>query len=288
MSHRRVIRRLPSVTLVIALGLAAYLVFVLSPLAKRADSLDKPLAAAWERLAASNRSGAAARGVDLDNGPARFKLWQDWGHDLEIAAKLASARVRMPADIAARVDGAFQLVDFQNDRSLRIEQITALAKAGGVALEPPATVGFPDYTDNMPSPGLLWARLHLAHQLMLTAIQCKLTSVRSLAQVPGISHRSADPRAPVLHELPMKVELVGSMDSAYRFLAALPLLPADLKELGLPDGLTNKPAFFLGSLMVRKGVPERPQEVVFEATVSGFMRAQAAVDAAGGASTRPE
>ena len=69
----------------------------------------------------------------------------------------------------------------------------------------------------------------------------------------------------------MRIELVGSAESATRFLKGLPLRGSQLKETGLSGAVTNKPVFFVDRLLVRKHAPDRPGDVQLEARVCSFV-----------------
>jgi hypothetical protein len=245
--------------------LAAYLVAVLQPLRHRAAARDKELVALWGRLAATNSVHPVAAGLSLDQLEARLRGLRPAGTNLEVVARLARARIELPREVDEQMRQPFQLIDYQNERLRWITLLSRRAKEQGVSLEAPATDGLPEYLADMDRPTLLWPRLHMAGQLLLSAIHAKTTAVRALAQMPLTDHGSG------LRELPMRLEVVGSMETLSRLLVALPSRGAELKVAGLAEVLTNKPAFFVDQLLLRKNSPERPQEVQMELTVSGFV-----------------
>jgi hypothetical protein len=66
--------------------------------------------------------------------------------------------------------------------------------------------------------------------------------------------------------------MVGPMNALMRFLVSLPLRPPELKAVGL-EALTNKPALFVGRILLRKHAPDRPNDVHLEMTLSGMVSA---------------
>ena len=71
----------------------------------------------------------------------------------------------------------------------------------------------------------------------------------------------------------MRLEVTGGMEPLARFLTSLPLQGAELERTALAGVLTNKPAFFIGQVLVRKAPPDRPHDARIELVVSGFVPA---------------
>jgi hypothetical protein len=263
---------LPSISLLLGFALAAYYVAVFRPLCQRSAALDQPLIATWNRFAATNDLSPVVRGLNLDNHDQRLRQLQGQARSLEAASALVQQRIVWPEAVQAKLAAPWQLIDFQDERYQRIQALAALARDRKLALEAGATNGFPEYAADMALPTLLWPRLHMADQLLLTAVHCQVRSLRNLQQLPTESHRYARREQVFLMELPMRLELTGSMDAVTRFLAALPLATTnELRTVGVSAALTNKPPFFLGQLLVRKSTPEQPHEVQLEAVVSTFL-----------------
>jgi len=263
-------RRLPAITFWLAVALAVYYFAVFQPLSRRAAGRDKELTNTWQKFIAAAQAGPATAGLNLTNCEELLRQLQADATNLATAERLVQSRIGLPAEVRAKMSGAFWLIDFQNERFQRAAQLAQLAKEKGVALEPGVTNGLPEYLADMPNPALLWPRLYLADQLLLTAIHCKVGALRSLNQLPSISHRAAA-QSLYLEELPMRLDLTGPMDSVGRFLGSLPLLATELAGAGLGPGLTNKPALFINHVLLRKYAPDRPHDVQLELTVCGFV-----------------
>ncbi len=265
---------MPSASLVAVLLLGVYYLTVFQPLARRARLADKPVVAEWDRFVSSNRTSLACAGVPVDDYANRLQQLHLAATNLATAEQLVRRRIQLPPPVKAAMSGAFYLIDLQNERQRLTEQMLSLAKQRGVAVEAAAPRGLAvdaDYSVDMPNPALLWARLHFSNQLLLTAIECKVTGLRALTQLPDLNYRSAVDGTPFLEELPMRLELSGPTEAVNRFLTALPLPVPALGTVGLGATLTNKPVFFLHQVLIRKFAPDHPNDVLVEANVSGFV-----------------
>lgn len=270
MPSRILPKRLPSVILVAAVAVAGYYLLAFKPLSAKVRAAERPLVIAWEKLVAANQTNPACAGLDLDNFTDRLQDLRASATNLETAGRLAQNRIALEPRVLRQMADSFQLLEFQDERLQRVQQLGRLAGEKGVALEPGATNGLPEYSGDAPEPSLFWARLHLSHQLLLTAIHSKVGTLRSLTQLPPVSHSTRSDAAVFLEELPMRLELTGPMDAVTRFLISLPLKGAELKPLGIAEVMTNKPAFFIDQLLIRKLAPDKPEHVQVELTVVGF------------------
>lgn len=265
------IKWLPSATLVVALALGAYYRFAYHPLVRSVIAQDKELTVLWDRLVSSNRQVRACQGLTVDNHLQRVADLEASLSSLEAAHKLVQRRIEIDATTRGKMALAWQLIDFQIERLQQAGLLLRLAKEHGVALEPAALAGLPEHSVDLPEPRLLWPRLEMATQLLLVAIQSKVASVRSLTQLPANTYPGPGPNSPPVEEIVMRIELVGPTDSATRFLKNLPLQGEQLRAVGLSGPVTNKPAFFLDRVLVRKHAPDRPGEVHLEARVCSFV-----------------
>jgi len=264
------VNRLPAASAVVAVLLALYYASILRPLSRRVTELDAPLTNLWHRFTLTNRTFDACAGLDLTNASLRVDELRGALAQLQSAQDLARARLGLPPDINARLAEPFQLIDFQNDRSRLAAALLRLANEKGVACQPAAASGLPEYSVDLVDPRLLWPRLHLAHQLLLTAVHCQVAGLESLTQLPPASHRS-NGGGGLIEELPMRLEVSGSADAVARLVTSLPLRGDELNTVGLAAALTNKPAFFARQILARKHSPERPGDVRLEIDVSGLV-----------------
>jgi hypothetical protein len=271
MSSSRLNSRLPSALVLLGLLAGAYYLFGFQRLTREVAALDRPLMQVWDRYLATNAVSRAA-GLRLDDGEFSLRRLRAAAGALDAAGRQVNARLELPADIRDKMRELFQLLDFQDERHQRVTQLARLAGEKGVALEVGATNGFPEYAIDMPQPTLLWPRLYIAQQLLFAAVHAKVGALRNLSQLSTVSHRATADDTVFLQELPMRLELVGSMEAVNRFLVSLPLRGAELKAVGLADALTNKPALFIDQVLLRKHSAERPHDVLLDLTVAGFVR----------------
>lgn len=264
-------RPIPSVVLLLGLLLGAVYLAAYRPMVRTSAERSKPLTNLWHQLMSATATNPACAGLTLENHAARLQQLRDLSADLEQTRRLVRSRIEPSPDIRARMSEPFLLIDFQNERLRLAEQLFRQAKEKGVECGPGATNGLPAYSVDLAEPALLWPRLQMASQILLAAIECKLTSVRALEQLPSVGHFGYGPGRPYLEETPMRVEITGGHAAISRFLACLPLRGDELQALGLGGQLTNKPALFIGRVLARKSAPDRPEELVAELRLSSFV-----------------
>lgn len=251
-----------------ALICAVYYAAVFRPLTRRTEALDRPLADLARERVASNQQPATA-GCNLAQLTENLRRAQSSAAALEKVRRQISARVELEPDIRTRLRDPFQLVDFQNERQNRIEQLGRLAKQLQVSLEPRVFAGFPEHHAEL-QPAMLWPQLAITCHLLATAIQCKVGTVRSLALLPLAANPSAGDTNG-LAAIPVRIELIGSMTAISRFLLSLPLRAGEIQGQGLPEIVPAKPALFIDHLIARKQSPEKPDDVLLDLQVSGFV-----------------
>jgi hypothetical protein len=144
-----------------------------------------------------------------------------------------------------------------------------MARQQKVALAPPVLANFPEYTAEQRQPALLWAQLAVLHHLLAAAIHCNIPGIQSMELLPMETHRPGGASS-TLHQIPVQLELTGPMPAAARFLLSLPLRADEIKQIGLPETLPSKPAFFLDEIMLRKSSAEKADEVHLSLKISGF------------------
>ncbi|MBM3879799.1 MAG: hypothetical protein FJ387_08780 [Verrucomicrobia bacterium] len=261
----------PSAILLLTLLLAAFYVAVFRPLRSRAATLDAPLQALWQEYLATNRACAACVGLGPEFLGERRAQLTAAATNLAATVQWARGRMALPDPIRDVMDEPFRLIEFLNERQNLGEQLGRLAKQKGVTLAPGALGGLPEYSIDLPEPALLWPRLYMATQLLLTAIHCQVGTVSALTQLPAETHRSAAGGVGFLEAMPMRLELVGPAEALHRFLMSLPGRGPELAGVALDQVLTNKPAFYFEQFLLRKSAPTRPQEGQLEVTVRGFV-----------------
>jgi hypothetical protein len=253
----------------LAVALAALYLFVFLPLGRKAASLDEPLNQSWRRLA--NALGQT-NATQLDFVAITNQLRETRAALVvfDQAREQARARVQLDAELRARLSEPFQLVDYNFESGRKMDELSRLARAQKVALEPGVFAGFPDQRADMFEPALLWAELRFLDCLLTTAINAKVATIHSVeAALPSGQPASNGPGS--FAELPVQIELTGTAANVGRFLQTLPLREAEIRAASLPESPTNKPALFIDRITLRKQSPEKPDEVRLALRAVGFV-----------------
>jgi hypothetical protein len=257
---------------VAGLALAAYYLFVFLPLGRRAESLDVPLQKAWEKLASSLDAGQTnATSIDFLRITNQINETRQALGVLENAKKQATARLQLDPAVRARMDGPFQLFEYQNERSKLLDELSGLAKQQQVTLEPAVLAGFPEHTADVRQPALLWPALAAIDGLLRTAFQCKITTIHSLEAPLALTNAAPTNASERLAEIPLEIEFTASATNTARFLQCLPLRAEETRAAGLPEAPADKPVMFVDRLVVRKQSPDKPDEVRVSLRAVGFV-----------------
>jgi len=255
---------------ILGVALAGYYLFVLQPLARRANSLDAPLQKAWQNLSLSlDQTNASA--IDFLNitnqlGETRQALLM-----LENAKKQAAARLQLGPAVRARMHGDFQLVDYENERSRQLDELGNLAKQRQAVVDPAVFAGFPEHTAGVKQPSLLWASLSLTESLLRTALQCKVAAIQSLEVPPVLTNAPPTNGTDRLVEIPVQIEFSGSAASVAMLVQSLPLRADEIRVAGLPEASADKPALFVDRLIMQKQSPDKTNEVHVWLRAVGFV-----------------
>lgn len=259
-----------ALTLLLLLVLATLFFGWLRPMVQQSVTLNESLTNVWHHVLLTNRIFVACAGVTPDNVEARREAMNRTQDEIGDARKLIDARIALPTNVIERLASVWQLHDYQNEVQIAADQVSAAARAAQVTFAPGVTNGLPQYAAEMGNPRLLWPRLFLSTQVLLTAVQCQVSEVRALRQLP--SPENPDPgQAAAYVELPVHLEVTGPVDSLVRFLACLPLRGEAFGAVGLPAVLTNKPSLFVNRILARKTAPDAPEFVNLELGISGFV-----------------
>lgn len=252
-------------------ALAGYCLLVYLPLQERGDALDEPLRRARKQLVALNVENPFVGGLDPENISDTLARMDKDLELLKRSEKVILARVELDAPTRSKMRAAFQLIDYQNERQMRIEELGAAAKKQGVAIDPAAIAGFPEFVAERPEPGLLWAQLNLVNHLVNLAVQAKVTSVQSLASPIPEPMRLSEGGGVFVDVVPIRLEVAGSADALSRFLRVIPLRTEEAKAFGLPEPLPAKPALFIERIVFRKIAPEKTDQGLLELHVRGYV-----------------
>jgi hypothetical protein len=254
----------------VGLALAAYYLFVMLPLAHKAESLDGPLKKAWQNLSFS-LDQTNANAIDFLNITNQLSETHQALLILENAKQQAAARLQLGPAVRARMQRGFQLVDYENERSRQADELGNLAKQRQAAVDPAVFAGFPEHTASVKQPALLWASLSLTEALLRTALQCKVAAIQSLEVPPVLTNSPPANGSERLVEIPLQVEFTGSAASVAMLLQSLPLRADEIRALGLPEAAADKPTLFVDRLIIQKQTPEKTDEVHVWLRAVGFV-----------------
>jgi hypothetical protein len=252
------------------LVLAAYYLFVLLPLSRHARSLDAPLQKAWHTLAtALDQTNATS--IDFSTITNQLSETRQSLLILENAKQQGTARLQLGQTVRARMQGEFQLVDYENERSRELDELSNLAKQQQATVEPAVFAGFPDHTADIKQPSLLWAALALTESLIRTALQCKVSAIQSLEVPPVLTNAPPSNATERLAEIPLQVELTGSAASVAMLIQSLPLRANEIHAAGLPEAPADKPPLFVDRIVLQKQSPDKADEVHVFLRAVGFV-----------------
>jgi hypothetical protein len=252
------------------LALAAYYVFVFMPLGRKAHNLDAPLEKEWRTLSASLEQTNSLT-IDFLHITNQLAETRQALTILENARQKAAPRLDPGPVVRARMNAAFELVDYENERSKEVDDLTRLAKQKEVTIEPAVYFGFPEHTAEIRQPRLLWPALAMADGFMRTAIQCKVAAIHSLAVPLAMTNFPAANGTERLAEIFLQVEFTGPVPSVGKVLQSLPLRGEELRGAGLVEAAPDKPALFIDRLIIKKQTPEKPDEVRVWMRLVGFV-----------------
>jgi hypothetical protein len=243
------------------LALAAYYLLVLLPLGQKAEKVEAPLQKAWQRLAVSLGQATNAASIDFLLITNQYRETRQALAALEAAKTKARTYLELSPTVRARISAPFQYLEYENERSKNLEDLTKRAAQQQTVLEPPVLAGFPEYTAEVREPELLWAALSVADALASTALQCKVAAIHSLAVPLALTNAPSPPGVRRLSEVPLEIEFTTSAASAAGFIQSLPRRGEELRASGLPEVPADKPPLYIDRLVIRKQSPEKPDEV---------------------------
>jgi len=250
--------------------LAAYYLFALRPLARRANALDEPLRKAKLKLLHS-LDQTNTTSVDFQRITNQLIETRQALRILEKAKDQAKARLQLGETTRARLFSDFELVDYENERSKTLDELRTLATKQKTKVDPAVFDAFPVHTADVQQPTLLWASLSLTEALIHTALQCKVSAIQSLDVPPVLTNAPPTNGMAQLARIPLQLEFTGPAASAAKLLECLPLRAEETLAAGLPQVLTDKPPLFVDRLILQKQSPEKPDEVHVWLRVLGFV-----------------
>jgi len=264
------IARFHLVMVLSTLLLVIYYGLVYRPLVKQAAALDAPLTNIWLKLSTAPVNPTPT-GPDLGSIHRNYQSARNSLEALHRAGRTTSARLALDAETRRRINEPFQLLDYRNERQNRVADLERLARQQEVIIERSVFDAFPEYTAEVQKPELLWAQLEAAHQLLSTAVHCKVRAVSRMQLSAIPTPAPFETEETTLQELSVRVELVGSMAAVGQLLSSLPRRADELKALGLPGPLTNKAPLLVRGLLLRKNSAEKPDEVSLDLRAAGLV-----------------
>lgn len=267
------IQRTQTVLIVCGLLLALYYFFLYRPLSKTSESLDEPLMGLWQQLVRTNAQDQTVEGLDADDIQATLQQAQISRVRFEAFRQTLLARLELDPAITRKLSEPFQLIDFQNERQDRIADLSRLAKLRAVELDTNVLEEFPNYPVDHGVPALLWAQLVLCESVLKTAINSGNSRISRINVQPVRSASTNVEGSVYLHEIPLEIELSGSMLAVSRFLTSLPMRSDEVLALGLPEADRSKAPYFIDRLLLTKQSPEQMDGVSVRATVVGYLPA---------------
>lgn len=244
--------------------------FMYRPLVSTSAALDKPLIGLWQTLVTTNSQDQTLEGLDLDDFETTLQHAQLLRARFDAVRGALLARLDLEPFITRKLSEPFQLIDFQNEREIRILELKSLAEQHSVRLDPELLETFPNYPASLGPSSLLWAQMALAENVLATAIRCGASGISKIGVRP-VRAASASPGAGTdFEEILIDLELSGEMPAVSRFLASLPLRTDELVSMGLPEGAPEKTALFIERILLLKQSTDEFDKVFLKTVLSGY------------------
>lgn len=246
--------------------LTLYFFLFYLPLARKADALNEPLNTSWKQLANSLGKTNANRldFVLITNQLAETRQALDLFQD---SRTRAAARLELGPILRGHLETPFELVEFENARSEKMDELIRKTKELKMGLDPAVLRGFPEHTADIRQPALLWAELSMASDLLDAAVLCKATGLHYL----DTSSTSTGEPVSRWNEVTIEFEFTAAATNAARLLQTLPLRAPEVKALGLPEADPEKVPLLLDRLVIKRVAPEKPDEVRTWVRLAGFI-----------------
>jgi len=251
-------------------ALTAYYLLYYLPLARRVNNLDVPLQKAWRKLSLSIDQTNATT-IDFLQLSNQLSETRQALTILDTTKKEAATRLQLSEALQNKLNAPFQLVDYENERSKKMDELDRRAKELKTAVDPAVYAGFPEHTADTTEPVLLWPALALTDDLLQTAIRCKVAAIHSLEVPVALTNSPSSDFGVRWSEIPLQLEFTAAADNALRFIRTLPLRPEEARASGLTEVAAQKTPLLIERLMIRKQNPEKQDEVRVWLRVVGFV-----------------
>lgn len=237
------------------------------PFDRRIEQMDQPLERAWERLSQSiqtNRLGSLLAFDRLDQ--LAENMDQSFSSFMDSEAELIS-RILLTESDQRKLESGFQLVEYENAVANLKEHLRREAKDQKVTLAPAVLDGMPEPVIETEKPSLLWVDYAFAKHLLALAIACRPNEIHAFQTLTSID-------GPVpergLRTSQFRLQLTGDMAAIQQLLRTLPMRGSEAQAIGLPSPYWEKPALFVGGLMIEKTGPTPDDQVRLNLLAEGF------------------
>lgn len=244
-----------------------YHVFMIVPLVRQEREMDERLEGMVAQL------GAAGHGMNRREVEENIRRIEA---DIAAFAEIGKDRgqtLQFSPEVRESINRQFQLIDFQERRFLLTEQIRALASEHEVTLFEGWEAMLPSHSSEVARPYLLWAQLAVMDQLLRAAIGAGVTSVDGVELIATDRMETSREGVARPHEIPVRMQLTGDMESIHRIIMCLPLRADEMKDLHFEWAEGPKSSFFLSRFILKKSSRERADEVSLDFVAGGYLDA---------------
>jgi hypothetical protein len=259
------------VVLVMCLSLLLLFFAVFHPLSDRTLAMDVNLTSLWNKLVEVNLRNNFRAGMDL-RGVTESQIAAEKAFSSALKAMdKVRERVDLEPEYRERMGQTFSVIEFDQKRQEILIQIQTVAANKGVTLSPSVLAGFPvaDVVGIREKPGQLWAQLAYLHYLLITASNFGTSTVKTVQLLDPRFHTGWNGAPGTWDEFPMRIEIQGSTEAIFKFIASVPIWGDDLKEQEGGFSAPHKPILFLDRILI-KSVPGDPNSTSLDAVICGF------------------
>ena len=262
-------RHLQKTLLLICLVLGVYTFAVYLPLNSWVKSFDKPIEQNLKVLNKKFPLNADKNWIDISPLEKNIKDYEEIEARLDALKITIERQTAFSEQVVAKLKQPFQLVEYQNERQLCQEELQAAASSNFVTIYPGVLAGYPEYSSEMKNPELLWAYLSMVHNSLLSAINCRITSINSLMTRPVKTIAQDDKTNAFPRELSFKITVAGNSRSVLKFITLLPAkFNPEVKDASLK---MDKPELYIDRILIKKDGIEDTDNVMADLRICGFV-----------------
>ncbi len=262
-------RHLQKTLLLICLVLGIYTFAIYLPLNSWVKSFDKPIEQNWKVLNKKFPLSISQHGIDISPLEKNIKDYDEIEARLEALKITIEKQTTFSQQVMEKLKQPFQLVEYQNERQLRQEELQAAASTNLVTIYPGVLANYPEYYSEMKNPELLWAYLSMVQNSLLSAINCHITSINSLMIKPVKSIALDDKTNALPTELNFKITVSGNSQSVLKFITLLPAkYSPEVKDAFIK---MDKPELYIDRILIKKDGIEDTDNVMADLRICGFV-----------------